>query len=88
MDMSIEEAASVFTEPAAYADEPRFYAACARLRRECPVAYVDVKGHDPFWALTRYDDIMTVERAPAAWVNAPRPLQSPSAKMPGTFVRS
>ena len=79
--MSIEEAASVFTEPSAYADEPRFYAACARLRRERPVAYVDVKGHDPFWALTRYDDIMTVERAPAAWVNAPRPaLGGPSRK--------
>ena len=79
--MSIEEAASVFTEPSAYADEPRFYAASARLRRERPVAYVDVKGHDPFWALTRYDDIMTVERAPAAWVNAPRPaLGGPSRK--------
>ena len=81
MDMSIEEAARVFTDPSAYADEPRFYAACARLRRERPVAFVDVKGHDPFWALTRYDDIMTVERAPAAWVNAPRPaLGGPSRK--------
>ena len=71
----------MFTDPSAYADEPRFYAACAQLRRECPVAYVDVKGHDPFWALTRYDDIMAVERGPAAWVNAPRPaLGGPSRK--------
>ena len=79
--MSIDEVAKVFTDPSAYADEPRFYAACAQLRRECPVAYVDVKGHDPFWALTRYDDIMAVERGPAAWVNAPRPaLGGPSRK--------
>ncbi len=80
MDPSINEVARVFTDPSAYADEPRFYAACARLRRECPVAYVDVKGQKPFWALTRHDDIMAVERAPAAWINAPRPaLGGPSS---------
>ena len=37
------------------------------------MAYVDLEEHDPFWALTRDDDIMAVERAPAAWVNVPRP---------------
>jgi cytochrome P450 len=80
VDPSISEVATVFTDPSAYADEPRFYAACARLRRECPVAYVDVKGHVPFWALTRHDDIMAVERAPAVWINAPRPaLGGPSS---------
>ena len=80
MDPSISEVAKVFTDPSAYADERRFYAACARLRRECPVAYVDVKGQHPFWALTRHDDIMAVERAAAAWINAPRPaLGGPSS---------
>ena len=79
MELSIEEAARIFTDPAAYADEPKFYAACALLRRECPVARVDAKGFAPFWALTRYDDIMAVERAPAAWVNAPRPALAPGA---------
>ncbi len=81
MDLSIEEAAGIFTDPSAYADEPRFYAVCARLRRECPVAYVDVTGFLPFWALTRYDDIMEVERAPAVWVNAPRPALAQGAKV-------
>src|SRR5580698_2233818 len=71
VDPSVSHAASVFTDPSAYADERRFYAACALLRRECPVAYVDVK--QPFWALTRHEDIMAVERAPATWINAPRP---------------
>ena len=80
MGLSIEEAGSVFTDPSAYADEPRFYAACAQLRRDCPVAYVDANGFAPFWALTRYDDIMAVERAPAAWINAPRPALAPGPK--------
>ena len=73
MDHSIDEAARVFTDPAAYADEARFHQACALLRRERPVPYVDVEGFEPFWALTRYDDIMTVERDPETWISAPRP---------------
>jgi len=77
-DPAIVEASRVFTDPTAYGDEPRFHAACALLRRECPVPYVDVEGFAPFWALTRYDDVMAVERAPAAWINAPRPALGPA----------
>ncbi len=77
-DLSIQEAARVFTDPTAYGDEPRFHAACALLRRECPVPYVDVEGFAPFWALTRYDDVMAVERDPASWINAPRPALGPA----------
>ncbi len=38
----VDAAARVFTEPEAYADEERFHAACAVLRRECPVPRVEV----------------------------------------------
>jgi len=77
MDVSIEEDARVFTEPSAYADEPRFYAACARLRRECPVPYVDVEGFAPFWAVTRHEDLMDVERDAQGWRAEPRPALGP-----------
>jgi cytochrome P450 len=53
------------------------------------VPYVDVEGFDPFWALTRHDDIMTVARARGVWLNGPRPALGPkrehgesSAEMP------
>ena len=46
--MNLEEAARVFTEPKAYADEPRFHAACALLRRESPVMRVEVENFNPF----------------------------------------
>ena len=36
-EMTVEDAGRVFTDPTAYADEPRFHAACALLRREAPV---------------------------------------------------
>ena len=48
--MNLDEAARVFTQPAAYADEERFHAACAQLRREAPVVRVDAQGFNPFWA--------------------------------------
>src|SRR5262245_16565435 len=52
MPMEIEAAARVFTDPEAYADEKRFPAACALLRRESPVTRVEVEGFDPFRAVT------------------------------------
>ena len=44
--MEIDEAARVFTDPKAYADEKRFHAACALLRRESPVPRIEVEGFD------------------------------------------
>ena len=77
IDPTVDEAARVFTDPSAYADEPRFYAACAVLRRECPVPYVDVEGYAPFWAVTRHDDLLDVERDVQGWRARPRPVLGP-----------
>lgn len=78
--MTIEEATRVFTDPKAYADERRFHAACALLRRESPVALVSAKGFDPFWAVTKHDDVMEVARQPERWLNAPRPALGPKPR--------
>jgi len=78
--MGIDEAARVFTDPKAYADERRFHAACARLRRESPVARVDVEGFDPFWAVTKHADVMEIARQPNRWFNGPRPALGPKPR--------
>ena len=78
--MNIDEAARVFTDPKAYADEKRFHAACARLRRESPVTRVEVEGFDPFWAVTKHDDVMEIARQPDRWLNAPRPALGPKPR--------
>ena len=67
----------IFTDASAYSHEAHFYATCDFLRRESPVAFVDVKGFKPFWALTRYEDVMAVERAQGLWLNGPRPALAP-----------
>ena len=72
----IDEAARIFTDPKAYADEKRFHEACALLR-ESPVTRVDVEGFDPFWAVTKHDDVMEISRQPEQWLNAPRPALGP-----------
>lgn len=75
--LTIHDAAQVFTDPTAYADEPRFHAACSHLRREAPVCRVEAEGFNPFYAVTRHADVMEVERQQDIWLNAPRPLLGP-----------
>jgi cytochrome P450 len=84
--MRVDEAARVFTDPLAYADEPRFHAACALLRRESPVTRVEVDGFDPFWAITKHDDVMEIARQPDRWLNAPRPALGPKPRDGGSVA--
>lgn len=69
-----DEAAKVFAEPAAYADEPRLHAALSKLRADAPVSYVDVPGYKPFWAITKHADVLAVERNSKLFTNWPRPV--------------
>lgn len=70
----IEEAGRVLADPTAYADEPRLHDALSLLRHEQPVARVVTDNYRPFWAVTKHDDIMDVERDNTLWINEPRPL--------------
>ena len=70
----IDEAANVFAEAKAYADEPRLHAALTHLRANAPVSWVEVPNYKPFWAITKYADIMEIERANTLFTNWPRPV--------------
>ena len=69
-----DEAARVFADPSAYADEARLHAAMTHLRAHAPVSWVDVEGYRPFWAITKHADIMAIERDNAVFTNSPRPV--------------
>src|SRR5262245_21370075 len=86
--MEIDEAARVFTDPKAYADERRFHAACARLRRLSPVTRVEVEGFDPFWAVTRHADVMEIARQPDRWINGLRPALGPKPRDPNPALNT
>lgn len=70
----IEDAGRLLADPTAYADESRLHDAMTLLRRERPVAKVVTDNYRPFWAITKHDDIMDVERDNTLWINEPRPL--------------
>lgn len=78
--MNIEEAAEVFTDPRAYADNARFHGATALLRREAPVCRVEHPNFHPFWAVTKHADVMEIARNHQIWLNAPRPALGPKPK--------
>lgn len=75
---TIDQAARVFVDPSAYADEARLHAALTQLRAHLPVSRVDQRPYRPFWAITRHADITAIERDNSLWINAPRPLLAPA----------
>lgn len=70
----MDEAAQVFATPKAYTDEPALHAALSHLRAHAPVSWVDAPGYRPFWAITKYADIMGIERDNELFTNWPRPV--------------
>jgi cytochrome P450 len=71
---TIDDAAKVFADPKAYADEPKLHAALKHLRANAPVSWVEVPDYRPFWAITKHDDVMAIERANTLFTNSPRPV--------------
>ncbi|WP_441960383.1 cytochrome P450 [Mycolicibacterium houstonense] len=70
----MDDAAKMFADPSAWADEATFHAALNHLRANAPVSWVEVPGYKPFWAITRHADIMDIERANDVFTNSPRPV--------------
>jgi cytochrome P450 len=70
----IDEAANVFADPMAYADEAGLHAVMTHLRAHAPVSWVDVPNYRPFWAITKHADVVEIERANTLFTNWPRPV--------------
>ncbi|MDT5099985.1 MAG: hypothetical protein QOC76_3722, partial [Mycobacterium sp.] len=73
------ESAKALADPTAYADDDRLHTALAWLRANNPVAWVDNPPYRPFWAVTKHEDIMAIERANHLFLSEPRPLLATAA---------
>ncbi len=71
---TMDEAAKVLADPKAYADDKRLHEALSHLRANAPVTWVDNPPYRPFWAITKHEDIMAIERANDLFLSEPRPL--------------
>ena len=67
-----QEIAVDIIDPKAYADGKRVDDAFAFLRREMPLAVAQPEGFDPFWVVSKYADILEVERQNELFHNGER----------------
>src|SRR5215469_3261597 len=67
-----EEIAGTIIDPKAYANGKLVDDAFAFLRREMPLAVAQPVGFDPFWVVTKYADILEVERQNELFHNGDR----------------
>jgi cytochrome P450 len=73
---ALGEAAATIVSPEGHADDARVHAAFDLLRREAPLHRVELPGIAPFRAVTRYRDLVEVERRNAAFAAGPRTILS------------
>ncbi len=59
-------------DPAVMGDEQRMHELFRYLRENAPVCRVEHPDFDPFWAVTRYEDIKTISQNNAEFLNNPR----------------
>jgi cytochrome P450 len=78
---AVDDLGSIFADPAAYADQPRWHAAAERIRREAPVLKVSLPDYPDFWAVTKHADVMEIERNPEIFTNAPVPTLTPRSNI-------
>ena len=69
---TLQRAVATLISPQGHADDANLNAACATLRRLSPMHWVVSPGIRPFWAVTRYADIVTVELQSQEFAAAPR----------------
>lgn len=60
------------TDTAKYVERGYPWAEWDLLRREAPVYWYERPGYEPFWAITKYDDIAFISRHPELFSNAQR----------------
>ena len=70
------EIARAVIDPKSYAAWDPLLDLFDRIRSETPVLRIEAGegGFDPFWLLTRYDDVMQVSKDNASFLNHPRPV--------------
>lgn len=57
-----QDIAETIVDPRAYAAETPVQEAFTALRRDMPLGVAEPRGFDPFWAVTKFADLQTVER--------------------------
>ncbi len=68
---------NALVDAANWADEDGIHAQFTWLRANDPLRYLEPEGFDPFWNVTKYDDIKEIEGKKQIFINDPRPTLGP-----------
>jgi cytochrome P450 len=66
--------AEAIVSPRAHAERDALFSGLRWLRANNPVGLVEAAGYDPFWLLTRHQDVFEVSRQNSRYNNADRPV--------------
>lgn len=67
-----QEIATTIVDPKAYAHWERSHEAFKELRKSAPLDIAEPPGFDPFWVVTRFDDIQAIEKENELFHNGDR----------------
>ena len=68
---------SAMVDPAHWGDENWLHAQFAWLRANAPLRRMAPEGFEPFWSVTRHQDVMAIEGNKRGFINDPRPILAP-----------
>ncbi len=68
---------NALVDPANWADEPGIHEQFRWLRANDPLRFLEPEGFDPFWSVTKYDEIKAIEGNKKVFINDPRPTLGP-----------
>ena len=68
---------NAIVDAASWADESGIHRQLRWLRANDPLRYMEPEGFDPFWCVTRYDDVKAIEGNKRVFINDPRPTLAP-----------
>ena len=68
--------------PEHYAKVGHPHQAFAWLRANDPLRKIELDGYRPFWAVTKHEDIVAIEKQPELFASEPRPILGPEASNP------
>jgi cytochrome P450 len=75
-----DEIAAKVVDPNLCADEASYHAALAWMRANRPLGWAELEGYDPIWMVTKYNDVVTVERRADVFLNmVDNPIFNPQA---------
>ena len=68
----MSELDNAIADPRTYGDEARIHELLSGLRKDDPLHWTEPEGFRPYWAVTKYADILEIEKLNDKFHNEPR----------------